>query len=138
MKNEHQKLGVHARITLQNFKKILLIQIVTLLVIAAFAALHSLVAAYSALCGGVIFLLPSYAYARRAWLKSGSQDTAGNAIRQLYASEIWKMAMTIGLFAAVFALIQPLNPFSLFGTYIGLQLVGFVVQLQLKNRFLKL
>lgn len=138
MKNEHQKLGVHARVALQNFKKILLIQIVILFVIAIAASLHSLVAGYSALCGGVIFLLPSYVYARRAWLKSERQDTAGNAIRQLYASEIWKMAMTIGLFAAVFALIQPLNPFSLFSTYIGLQLVALIAQLQLKNRFLKL
>lgn len=131
MTNEHQKLGVHARVTLQKFKKIFLIQLVTLFVIAGLLLLHSLTAAYSALCGGVIFLLPSYLFARGVLIRKG-KDTAGAAIRQLYVSEIWKMGMTVALFTAVFILIQPLNPFSLFGTYIGLQLVAFTAQLKLK------
>ena len=138
MKNEPAKLGVHARIALQQYKKIFLIQVVSVLVIAGVSLLHSLTAAYSSLCGGIIFLLPSYVFARRALMAKQAKNTPGAVIRQLYASEIWKMGISIALFSAVFILIQPLNPFSLFCTYIWLQLVGFMAQLKLNNRFLKL
>ena len=138
MRNEHQKLGVHARIALQQFKKIFLIQVVSLVVIAGVSLLHSPTAAWSSLFGGVIFLLPAYVYARRVLYARNAKSSPGAVVRQLYSSEIWKMGISIALFSAVFILIQPLNPFSLFGTYIWLQLVGFVAQLKLNNRFLKL
>ncbi len=93
--------------------------------------------AYSALFGGLIYLLPSYVFARKA-LAVQAKNTPGAVIRQLYASEIWKMMITMLLFAAVFILIRPLNPFSLFCTYVWLQLAAFAVQMKLNNRFLKL
>jgi len=137
-RNEHRKPGVHARIALQQFKKIFLIQVVSLIVIAGASLLHSMSAAWSALLGGLIFLLPSYVFAWRALIAKSAKSTPGAVIAQLYTSEIWKMGLSIALFSAVFILIQPLNPFSLFGTYIWLQLTGFVAQLRLNNRFLKL
>lgn len=137
MRNEHQKLGVHARIAQQQFKKIFLIQAVSVCLIAGVLLLHNWVTACSALFGGGIYLLPSYVFARKA-LAYQAKNSPGAVIRQLYTSEIWKMGTTIALFSAVFILIQPLNPFSLFGTYIWLQLAAFVVQLRLNNRFLKL
>lgn len=138
MRNGHQKLGVHARIALQQYRKVFLIQVVSLLVVAGVSLLHSLSAAYSSFCGGMIFLLPSYVFAHRALVARQVKNTPGAVVTQLYTSEIWKMGLSIALFSAVFILIQPLNPFSLFGTYIWLQLVGFFVQLKLNNRFLKL
>lgn len=138
MKNEHRKPGVHARIALQQFKKVFLIQLVSMVVIAGVSLLHSVSTAYSSLCGGVIFLLPSYAFTYRALMVRQVRNTPGAVITQLYTSEIWKMGLSIALFSAVFILIQPLNPFSLFGTYIWLQLTGFMAQLKLNNSFLKL
>ncbi|BBB27950.1 ATP synthase subunit I [Amphritea japonica] len=138
MRNGHQKIGVHARIALQQFRKVFLIQVVSLIVIAGVSLLHSLSAAYSSLCGGLIFLLPSYVFAYRALVAKQAKNTPGAVVTQLYTSEIWKMGLSIALFSAVFILVQPLNPFSLFGTYIWLQLVGFFAQLKLNNRFLKL
>ncbi len=138
MRNEHPKIGVHARIALQQFRKVFLIQVVSLIVIAGVSLLHSLSAAYSSLCGGLIFLLPSYVFAYRALVAKQAKNTPGAVVTQLYTSEIWKMGLSIALFSAVFILVQPLNPFSLFGTYIWLQLVGFFAQLKLNNRFLKL
>ncbi|WP_432471416.1 ATP synthase subunit I [Amphritea sp. HPY] len=137
MTNEHQKLGVHARIARQQFHKVFLIQAVSVFLIAGVLLLHNWVTAYSALFGGLIYLLPNYVFARKA-LAVQAKNTPGAVIRQLYASEIWKMMITVLLFAAVFILIQPLNPFSLFCTYVWLQLTAFVVQMKLNNRFLKL
>ncbi len=137
MRKGRQKQGVHARIAQQQFNKVFLIQIVCTLLIAGVLLLHSMIAAYSALLGGMLYLIPSYVFTRKALAAQG-KETAGKAVRQLYASEIWKMAISVVLFAAVFILIQPLNPFSLFGTYIGLQLAALVVQMRLNNRFLKL
>ena len=133
MKNGQKKLGVHARIALQQYKKVFLIQLVSALVIAGVSLLHSLSAAYSSLCGALICLLPSLYFAWRAMMVKPAGNTPGAAIKQLYVSEIWKMGLSIALFTAVFILIQPLNPFSLFGTYIWLQLVAFTVQLKLKT-----
>ncbi|WP_417225818.1 ATP synthase subunit I [Amphritea sp.] len=138
MRNGHRKPGVHARIALQQFRKVFLIQVVSMIVIAGVSLSHSVSAAYSSLCGGMIFLLPSYVFAWRALIAKQAKNTPGAVIAQLYTSEIWKMGLSIALFSAVFILIQPLNPFSLFGTYIWLQLAGFVAQLKLNNRFLKL
>ena len=137
MRKEHQKPGVHARIAQQQFQKVFLIQIVSAFLIAGVLLLHSMVTAYSALLGGFIFLLPSYFFARKA-LASQGKETAGTIVRQVYASEIWKMTMSVVLFSTVFILIHPLNPFSLVGTYVGLQLIAFIAQVQLNNRFLKL
>ncbi|MBR9868531.1 MAG: hypothetical protein GYB20_15785 [Oceanospirillales bacterium] len=138
MRKGHRKPGVHTRIALKQFRKVFLIQIVSLVVIAGILLLHSWTAALSSLCGGIIFLLPNYVFAYRALVVQQAKSTPGAVIRQLYASEIWKMGLSIALFIAVFILIQPLNPFSLFGTYIWLQLTGFIAQLKLNNSFLKL
>ena len=138
MRKGHRKPGVHTRIALQQFRKVFLIQVVSLVIIAGVLLLHSLSAAWSSLCGGLIFLLPSYVFVYRALVVQQTKSTPGAVIRQLYTSEIWKMGLSIALFIAVFILIQPLNPFSLFGTYILLQLTGFIAQLRLNNSFLKL
>ena len=137
MRKERQQQGVHTRIAQQQFRKVFLFQVLNALLIAGVLLLHGVITAYSALLGGILYLLPGYFFARKALAGRGKQ-TAGAVIRQIYASEIWKMTMSVVLFSATFILIQPLNPFSLFGTYIWLQLSAFVAQMQLNNRFLKL
>ncbi|WP_261842952.1 ATP synthase subunit I [Aliamphritea ceti] len=137
MKNQPKKLGIHGRIALEEFRKTLLVQIVCTLIIAALSCTYSLAAGYSAVLGGLIYMLPNIWFIRKM-LNAPVKQTAGTVVRQAYASEIWKMAMTAVAFALTFTLIHPVNAFSLFGTYIGLQLVGVYVQLQLNKRFQKL
>lgn len=137
MKNQPQKLGLHARITLEEFRKTLLIQFVCTLIIAAFSCAYSITAGYSAVLGGLLYMLPNIWFTRKM-LKAPAKQTAGVVVRQAYVSEIWKMTMSAIAFALVFILIQPVNAFSLFGTYIGLHLTGVYVQLRLNKRFQKL
>ncbi len=60
------------------------------------------------------------------------------ALAEMYMSQMWKMSISILAFAAVFILIQPLNPFSLFGTFILMQISGWIAQMNVNKRFLKL
>ncbi|WP_415892917.1 ATP synthase subunit I [Neptuniibacter sp. PT8_73] len=93
--------------------------------------------AYSALLGGALYLLPNLYFADRALRFSAGQN-AKQALAEMYVSQIWKMALSAVGFAAVFILIQPLNPFSLFGTFILMQILGWIGQMNLNTRFLKL
>ena len=131
------KQGAHSRKTRSRIFKILLIQAVICLMFSAGLMLVDLETAYSALLGGAIYLLPTLYFADRA-LRFSAGQSAKHALAEMYMSQIWKMAlMTVG-FAAVFITIQPLNPFSLFGTFILMQILNWVAQIGLNTRFLKL
>ncbi|MDO6562387.1 ATP synthase subunit I [Amphritea sp. 1_MG-2023] len=117
-------------------KRVFQIQIVAIVVITLAAMLHSLVAAYSALLGGIVYLLPNAFF---AWRVLGSQsDTPRGVLADMYIGEIWKMLITILCFAAVFILVQPLSPFPLFLTFILLQILNWYLQMKVDDRFLKL
>ncbi|MBN3561951.1 ATP synthase subunit I [Aliamphritea spongicola] len=137
MKKKPAKLGVHGRATFEEFRKTLLIQVVCTVLIALISCTYSIVAGYSALLGGAIYLLPN-TWAAWKLLTAPEQQNAGTVVRQAYVSQIWKMAMTTVGFALVFVKIQELNPFSIFSTYIGLHLVGLYIRLRLNKRFQKL
>lgn len=110
----------------------------TLAVALAALLLKGMVAAYSALLGGVLYLLPNLYFTWRVLFSKRPAETAQQVAISMYGSEIGKMAFAVGLFSATFALVEPLNPFSLFLTFILLQLSGWMLQMRLNNRFLKL
>lgn len=116
--------------------RIFQIQAVITLVIALVVLLHSVVAAYSALIGGVLYLLPNVFF---AWRVLGRQShTPRSVLADMYIGEIWKMVISIGCFAAVFILVQPVSPFPLFLTFILLQVLNWYLQMKVDDRFLKL
>ena len=129
--------GVHSRRTRKQIFRIFLIQAILSVVVASALLLHSQVTAWSALLGGGLYLLPNLYFADRALTFSKGQ-TAGKALAEMYVSQMWKMGISILAFAAVFILIHPLNPFSLFGTFILMQITGWLAQIKVNNRFLKL
>ena len=129
--------GVHSRRTRKQIFRIFLIQAILSVVVASALLLHSQVTAWSALLGGGLYLLPNHYFADRALTFSKGQ-TAGKALAEMYVSQMWKMGISILAFAAVFILIHPLNPFSLFGTFILMQITGWLAQIKVNNRFLKL
>lgn len=98
----------------------ILLTLATLICLYVFVGL---VAAYSALIGGVIYLIPN-AYQLRHIVASDNSNNLGDALRGIYKSEIWKMALTAILFALAFGLVRPIEPFSLFGVFVLLQLIA--------------
>lgn len=122
----------------QAFLKVYLIQSGLLVAVAAACLIKGPVEAYSALLGGMLYLLPNLYFTWRVLYSKRPAETAQQVVISLYASEIGKMVLAAGLFSATFVLIDPLSPFSLFLTFILLQLSGWMLQWRLNNRFLKL
>lgn len=120
------------------FLKVYLIQGGLLSVIAAGLLVKGPVEAYSALIGGLLYLLPNLYFTWRVLYTKRPVETAQQVVIGLYASEIGKMVLAAGLFSATFLLVDPLSPFSLFLTFILLQFTGWMLQWRLNNRFLKL
>lgn len=138
MGQKKQQQGVHSRRARARTYRIFTGQVVLVALLSAVLwSVSGQTAAISALAAGAVYLIPNLYFASRA-LKHQRGDTARKVLAQMYVSEIWKMGMTALLFAAVFMLVRPLSPFSLFGTYILLHLTGWVAQLMLNNRFQKL
>ncbi len=133
----NRKHGVHSQKNRNRIFRIFLIQAVMCAALSALLLLHSQVMALSALLGGGLYLLPNLYFAHRA-LAVREKESAKRALAEMYVSQIWKMGISILAFAAVFILVQPLNPFSLFGTFILMQIAGWVGQMKLNKRFLKL
>ena len=90
--------------------------------------LFDLVVAYSALLGGLIFLLPQIWHAWKHF-NTSSGVSANRALAELYAGQIWKMALMATLFALVFVLIEPLSGFSLFATLLLMQVINLLLQI---------
>lgn len=120
------------------FLRIYLLQFLLLLLITAGAWVQGRVTAYSALLGGLLYLIPNLYFTWRVLYSKRPAETAQQVVISLYASEIGKMLVAALLFSVVFLLVQPLSPFSLFLTFILLQLSGWMLQWRLGNRFLKL
>ncbi len=99
--------------------------VTTLLISSLLVVVNGRIAAHSALLGGLIFILPSLYQARQV-LKKDRPGTVSSTLRDLYKSEIWKMALSAVLFALAFTLVKPVEPFSLFGVFIAMQLVGWM------------
>ncbi|WP_299182329.1 ATP synthase subunit I [uncultured Neptuniibacter sp.] len=133
----NRKHGVHSHKTRNRIFRIYLIQAVLCMVLSSALLLHDLVTAWSALLGGGLYLLPNLYFAHRA-LTFREKQSAKIALAEMYLSQIWKMGISILAFAAVFILVHPLNPFSLFGTFILMQITSWLAQMKLNNRFLKL
>ncbi|OUS39832.1 hypothetical protein A9R01_00110 ['Osedax' symbiont bacterium Rs2_46_30_T18] len=119
----------------------LFVQLVTICCIALVLSIKSWVIAYSAFLGGLIYLLPYTYLANRILTKrrrTDAENTPNRALAELYIGQIGKMVITAMLFALVFVLVKPLSPFSLFGTYIAIQALGWWLQMNADKRFIKL
>jgi ATP synthase protein I len=102
------------------------------------ATLYSWEAAYSALLGGMIYLIPHAYIANKLLAKTETAITAKHTLAELYIGQIWKMVIGALMFALVFVLVKPLSPFSLFGNYIAMQALGWYLQMKADKRFIKL
>ncbi|OGT79607.1 MAG: hypothetical protein A3H91_09140 [Gammaproteobacteria bacterium RIFCSPLOWO2_02_FULL_61_13] len=81
-----------------------------------------MVAARSALLGGLIFVVPHGLFAALAF-RSSAEESPGSAVRAVYLGEGIKLLATLILFVAGFATVKPLQIGVLLGTY-GILVVG--------------
>lgn len=87
-----------------------------------FSGVYGHVAGYSALLGSLTCAIPNAFLALR--LSVPRRDTGGNALlRAAYIGEAGKLALTVLMFATVFALVRPLAAPALFVGFIAAQLV---------------
>jgi len=126
-KKQPKTFGRRADKAQARFFKTLKYQAVALLLLALLALPFDLVVAYSALLGGTIYLLPNSWQAKRHFDSQVSRS-AQATLAELYAGQIWKMALSATLFALVFVLVEPLSVFSLFASLILLQVIHLFMQ----------
>jgi len=93
-----------------------LIESVILVVVSLAFLLRSQVAGYSALLGGLIFLLPHGYFALKAFRYSGARS-AKKIMSSFYQGEAGKLILCAILFTMVFKWIQPLDVAAFFLTF---------------------
>jgi len=105
--------------------QIILVQLIATFIVSASSLLLGWVAAYSALLGGLICVLPNAYLAFRFTRTAGlsRQQKIGRWIQ----GETGKIVQSGIMFALVFIWIKPLNPLLLFLTFIGVQLMHWLV-----------
>ncbi|MFO7529017.1 MAG: F0F1 ATP synthase subunit I [Marinobacter sp.] len=93
-----------------------LIESAILVVVSLAFLLRSQAAGYSALLGGLIFLLPHGYFALKAFRYSGARS-AKKIMSSFYQGEAGKLILCAILFTMVFKWIQPLDIAALFLTF---------------------
>jgi ATP synthase protein I len=96
----------------------------TLTLAALFWGINGLVSGYSALLGGLTAVIPNGFLAARLMLPRRDPG-AGALLRAAYLGELGKLALTVLIFGAVFALVRPLAAGALFAGFIAAQLATF-------------
>ncbi len=94
------------------------------------------VAAYSALLGGLICVIPNAWFASRLLLKAGRGDSRA-FLRAAYVGEAVKLIMTAALFALVFVRVKPLHAPALFigfAACILMNWIGLIFRLDFLGR----
>ena len=92
-----------------------------LLLISAGFLCVNITTAYSVLLGGLISVGPGYYFARQAFRFRGARF-ARQITHAFYVGETGKFLMTAGAFAAVFALVKPLNVAAVMLAFLGMTL----------------
>lgn len=106
---------------------ILKYQTVVALTLAFVLVFVNWVAAYSVLLAGAVYLIPT-AYTARKHFGVRVVKTAHDTLAELYAGQIWKMALMAIGFALIFVLVETLSVFSIFATLILFQMIHFIMQ----------
>lgn len=92
-----------------------------LLLISAGFLWVDITTAYSVLLGGLISVGPSYYFARQAFRFRGARF-ARHIAQAFYVGETGKFLLTAGAFAAVFALVKPLQAAAVLLAFLGMTL----------------
>jgi ATP synthase protein I len=105
--------------------KVLMLQIgIGAILTVVLWGIYGPVAGYSALLGSLTCAIPNAFLALR--LAAPRWDPgAKELVRAAYIGELGKLAITVAMFASVFALVRPLSVAALFAGFIAAQLMTF-------------
>jgi ATP synthase protein I len=82
-------------------------------------------AAYSALLGGAVFIMPNWLFTGVVFRRS-DEDTARRILHRFFVGEALKIFVTIALFALSFMFVRPLNVIALFATFILVMIINVI------------
>lgn len=117
---------------IQGVRRLLLVQLISLIIVALFAMMFvGFRGGYSAVFGGLVYILPNAFYAKKLFQYQGAR-AARQIVNSFYKGEALKISLSIGLFALVFAVFN-VNPMIFFGTYIGMQMLIWFAPLIFKR-----
>ncbi|MEQ3633935.1 MAG: ATP synthase subunit I [Thalassolituus sp.] len=111
--------------------RIVLLQLILTLICGALAWIHSDVAAYSALLGGLTCALPNAYFIWRSFRYSGAR-MAAQVLKSFYQAESWKFVLTALCFGVIFQRVEPLNVLALFAAFVTVQL-GHLASTRIAN-----
>ncbi|WP_240616488.1 ATP synthase subunit I [Marinobacter fuscus] len=103
--------------------KWLSIEMAVLLVLSLCWLQESRLAGYSALIGGLIFIIPNAYFAHRTYRYQGARRMH-QAVSNMFRAASIKLALTAVFFAAVFTLMEPVHAPALLFTFAVMVLVG--------------
>ena len=109
-------------------QRLLLVQCLTGVALAALLFLWDVQAAYSALTGAAIGFLPNLYLALRVFDLSKGRS-ARSTLRAFYIGAAGKFIVTVALFIVALRLISPLNVLAMFGGFIAIQVVHWATPL---------
>ncbi|MGY0218615.1 ATP synthase subunit I [Endozoicomonadaceae bacterium StTr2] len=113
--------------------RVVFVQAVMTVIIAAILLPAGHVAAYSALLGGMICVVPNIWMVRQTFRYTGAR-AAKEIINSFYKGGAGKFLLTIAAFILVFTQVKPLNTPVLFGMFMLGQAVYWVAPFLLKVR----
>ncbi len=96
---------------------------VSLLISALYYLLSGGVAAYSALLGGLVFVIPQLYFGIKAFMFSGAR-AIDKIVVSFYKGESSKIIIIVVGFALIFTFIKPLDYFALYSSFITILIVN--------------
>lgn len=90
-------------------------------------------AAWSALLGGLVCIVPSLYFIWRMNHLGGTRRTR-HFVSAFYRAEAGKFGLTVALFAAVFVVVPPSNPIFFFSAYVAAQFMHWLTPWLLRER----
>ena len=115
-------------ITSKQAIRFIVAQLAVTVVISSVLLLHSVIAAYSGLVGGMIATLATAWFAVKVFGIKLDRDPV-QILRTLYLGEINKILITVSLFIAAFVLIRPVNAAALIAMYFLVYMTPFVIDM---------
>ncbi len=97
--------------------------------VAGVALGYGVEAAYSALLGGMISLIPDYYFARRVFRRHTDRSPV-EAVAMMLRAEVVKITLAVLMFVAIFAFVVALNVLALILGYVLVKAAGVVVSVR--------
>ena len=113
--------------------KWLIIEMAVLLILSLLWLLERRLAGYSALIGGLIFVIPNAYFAHRAYRYQGARQMH-LAVSNIFRAESIKLALTAVFFAAVFTLMEPVHVPALLFTFAVMVVLGTALRWLIRPR----